>query len=65
MYQPISSCSSVLFYELILFFFFGIIGMKAEPKEKLTRMYEVKDPNAIFVFKFRTHFGGGSQLGLD
>ncbi|WZZ41905.1 hypothetical protein YC2023_038166 [Brassica napus] len=32
---------------------------KAELKEKLARMYEVKDPNAIFVFKFRTHFGGG------
>ncbi|CAN7009894.1 unnamed protein product [Brassica rapa subsp. trilocularis] len=31
---------------------------KAELKEKLARMYEVKDPNAIFVFKFRTHFGG-------
>ncbi|RFS87622.1 hypothetical protein CH426_26550, partial [Klebsiella aerogenes] len=30
---------------------------KAELKEKLSRMYEVKDPNAIFVFKFRTHFG--------
>ena len=38
--------------------------MKAEPKEKLTRMYEVKDPNAIFVFKFRTHFGGGKSIGF-
>ncbi|XP_027118349.1 small ribosomal subunit protein eS24z-like [Coffea arabica] len=28
---------------------------KAELKEKLARMYDVKDPNAIFVFKSRTH----------
>ncbi|CAL5321748.1 unnamed protein product [Camellia sinensis] len=34
---------------------------KAELKEKLSRMYEVKDPNAIFVFKLRTHFGGGKS----
>ena len=33
-------------------------------KEKLLRMYEVKDPNAIFVFKFRTHFGGGKSTGF-
>ncbi|KAG9155828.1 hypothetical protein Leryth_004075 [Lithospermum erythrorhizon] len=37
---------------------------KAELKEKLSRMYEVKDPNAIFVFKFRTHFGGGKSTGF-
>ncbi|EOA19489.1 hypothetical protein CARUB_v10002134mg, partial [Capsella rubella] len=36
---------------------------KAELKEKLARMYEVKDPNAIFCFKFRTHFGGGKSSG--
>ncbi|CAA2950531.1 40S ribosomal S24-1 [Olea europaea subsp. europaea] len=36
----------------------------AELKEKLARMYEVKDPNAIFVFKFRTHFGGGNSTGF-
>lgn len=38
--------------------------LKAELKEKLSRMYEVKDPNAIFVFKFRTHFGGGKSTGF-
>lgn len=38
--------------------------MQAELKEKLARMYEVKDPNAIFVFKFRTHFGGGKSTGF-
>ncbi|KAI7996859.1 40S ribosomal protein S24-2, partial [Camellia lanceoleosa] len=37
---------------------------KAELKEKLSRMYEVKDPNAIFVFKFRTHFGGGKSTSF-
>ncbi|KAJ0051379.1 hypothetical protein Pint_03301 [Pistacia integerrima] len=35
-----------------------------ELKEKLARMYDVKDPNAIFVFKFRTHFGGGKSTGF-
>ncbi|XP_022883209.1 40S ribosomal protein S24-1-like [Olea europaea var. sylvestris] len=37
---------------------------KAELKQKLARMYAVKDPNAIFVFKFRTHFGGGKSTGF-
>ncbi|XP_041997495.1 40S ribosomal protein S24-1-like [Salvia splendens] len=37
---------------------------KAELKEKLARMYEVKDTNAIFMFKFRTHFGGGKSTGF-
>ena len=27
-------------------------------------MYEVKDPNRIFVFKFHTHFGGGKSSGF-
>ncbi|CAL5350749.1 unnamed protein product [Camellia sinensis] len=38
-----------------------IDSLYAELKEKLSRMYEVKDPNAIFVFKLRTHFGGGKS----
>lgn len=33
-------------------------------KEKLAGLYEVKDPNCIFVFKFRTHFGGGKSTGF-
>ncbi|KAK2973742.1 hypothetical protein RJ640_019742, partial [Escallonia rubra] len=37
---------------------------KAELKDKLATMYEVKDPNSIFVFKFRTHFGGGKSTGF-
>ncbi|XP_065863314.1 small ribosomal subunit protein eS24z-like isoform X2 [Euphorbia lathyris] len=37
---------------------------KAELKEKLASLYEVKDTNAIFVFKFRTHFGGGKSTGF-
>lgn len=43
---------------------FVSILLKAELKEKLARMYDVKDPNAIFVFKFRTHFGGGKSTGF-
>lgn len=41
-----------------------VMFLKAELKEKLARMYEVKDTNAIFVFKFRTHFGGGKSTGF-
>ncbi|EMS55443.1 40S ribosomal protein S24-2 [Triticum urartu] len=37
---------------------------KAELKERLAKVYEVKDPNCIFVFKFRTHFGGGKSSGF-
>ncbi|XP_044983561.1 40S ribosomal protein S24-1-like, partial [Hordeum vulgare subsp. vulgare] len=37
---------------------------KAELKERLSKVYEVKDHNCIFVFKFRTHFGGGKSSGF-
>ncbi|KAG1330200.1 40S ribosomal protein S24 [Cocos nucifera] len=37
---------------------------KVELKDKLGNLYEVKDPNTIFVFKFRTHFGGGKSTGF-
>lgn len=47
---------------VIDFFFFWF--MKAELKDKLAALYEVKDPNSIFVFKFRTHFGGGKSTGF-
>lgn len=50
-----------LLTEIFIVFHFCL---KAELKEKLARMYEVKDPNAIFVFKFRTHFGGGKSTGF-
>ncbi|XP_038880383.1 40S ribosomal protein S24-1-like [Benincasa hispida] len=36
---------------------------KAELKEKLARIYDVKDASAIVVFKFGTHFGGGKSTG--
>ncbi|EAZ22314.1 hypothetical protein OsJ_05968 [Oryza sativa Japonica Group] len=36
----------------------------ADLKEKLAKLYEVKDSNCIFVFKFRTHFGGGKSTGF-
>lgn len=45
-------------------FTFFLFPLKVELKEKLARMYEAKDPNAIFVFKFRTHFGGGKSSGF-
>lgn len=40
------------------------VVIQAELKEKLSQMYEVKDTNSIFVFKFRTHFGGGKSTGF-
>ncbi|KAJ8449012.1 hypothetical protein Cgig2_004067 [Carnegiea gigantea] len=42
----------------------SFFSTKAELKEKLARMYDVKDENSIFVFKFRTHFGGGKSTGF-
>ncbi|CAL9130073.1 unnamed protein product, partial [Musa textilis] len=38
--------------------------VQAELKEKLAKLYEVRDPDTIFVFKFRTHFGGGKSTGF-
>jgi ribosomal protein S24E len=37
---------------------------KSEIKDKLTGMYNVKDPNQVFVFGFRTQFGGGKSTGF-
>ncbi|PKU60332.1 40S ribosomal protein S24-1-like [Dendrobium catenatum] len=37
---------------------------KAELKNKLAKLYDVKDQNSIFVFKFKTHFGGGKSTGF-
>lgn len=37
---------------------------QAELKEKLTKLYEVRDPQTIFVFGFRTQFGGGKSTGF-
>ena len=32
--------------------------------EKLAKMYDVKDPEGIIVFGFRTQFGGGKTTGF-
>ncbi|MCO5546717.1 hypothetical protein L7F22_000153 [Adiantum nelumboides] len=37
---------------------------KAELKEKLAKLYEVRDPQSVFVFGFRTQFGGGKSTGF-
>ncbi|KAG6554540.1 hypothetical protein Mapa_003919 [Marchantia paleacea] len=37
---------------------------KAELKEKLAKVYEVRDAQTIFVFGFRTQFGGGKSTGF-
>eukprot|EP00877_Chromochloris_zofingiensis_P008574 jgi/Chrzof1/3970/Cz13g15140.t1 len=37
---------------------------KSEIKDKLASMYDVKDANQIFVFGFRTQFGGGKSTGF-
>lgn len=38
--------------------------MKAELKDKLASIHEVKDQNTLFVFKFRTRLGGGKSTGF-
>ncbi|CAH0478668.1 unnamed protein product [Peronospora belbahrii] len=37
---------------------------KAELQEKLAKMYKVKDPNTVFLYGFRTQFGGGKSSGF-
>lgn len=37
---------------------------KSEIKDKLASMYDVRDPQCIFVFGFRTQFGGGKSTGF-
>jgi small subunit ribosomal protein S24e len=37
---------------------------KADLKEKLAKMYDVRDTNCISLFGFRTHFGGGKSSGF-
>jgi len=37
---------------------------KSEIKDKLAKMYKVKDPQTIFLYGFRTQFGGGKSTGF-
>jgi small subunit ribosomal protein S24e len=37
---------------------------KSEIRDKLASMYNVRDAQAIFVFGFRTQFGGGKSTGF-
>jgi len=37
---------------------------KTEIKQKLALMYKVTDPESIFVFGFKTVFGGGKSTGF-
>lgn len=37
---------------------------KAELQEKLAKMYKVKENNNVFLFGFRTAFGGGKSSGF-
>ncbi|KAH8950972.1 hypothetical protein BDL97_10G112800 [Sphagnum fallax] len=39
-------------------------NLQAELKEKLSKVYDVRDPQSIFVFGFRTQFGGGKSTGF-
>ena len=43
---------------------FGLLICQAELKEKLGKMYEKGDEQCIFVFGFRTQFGGGKSTGF-
>ncbi|KAF1781212.1 ABC-transporter extension domain [Phytophthora cactorum] len=37
---------------------------KAELQEKISKMYKVKDANTVFLYGFRTQFGGGKSSGF-
>ncbi len=37
---------------------------QADLREKLAKMYDVKDLNCVFVFGMRTQFGGGKSSGF-
>ncbi len=47
-----------------LFKGFSNFLLQAELKEKLAKVYDVRDPQSIFVFGFRTQFGGGKSTGF-
>lgn len=38
--------------------------LQADLREKLAKMYDVKDLNCVFVFGMRTQFGGGKSSGF-
>ncbi|CAD6336574.1 unnamed protein product [Miscanthus lutarioriparius] len=48
--------------DLVLSSFLG--DVRRDLDERLAKLYEVKDSNCIFVFKFRTLFGGGKSTGF-
>lgn len=61
----ISGFVACMFFFLVFLLSYHLhLSKKAELKDKLASLYEVKDPNSIFVFKFRTHFGGGKSTGF-
>jgi ribosomal protein S24E len=41
-----------------------VLCLQAELREKLAKMYDVKDLNCVFVFGMRTQFGGGKSSGF-
>jgi len=40
------------------------LSLQEELREKLAKMYDVKDTNCIFVFGMRTQYGGGKSSGF-
>lgn len=41
-----------------------LAALQTELREKLAKMYDVKDLNCVFVFGMRTQFGGGKSSGF-
>jgi small subunit ribosomal protein S24e len=41
-----------------------MLTAKAELQDKLAKMYDVKESTQVFVFGFRTQFGGGKSTGF-
>ena len=43
---------------------YGLLVVQAELKEKLAKMYDVRDPQQVFVFGFRTQVCSGTRAKL-
>lgn len=64
---PFSYSEIRVFLLLLLFIIQSLLTfyyLKADLKEKLGTIYDVRDLQRIFVFQFRTHFGGGKSSGF-
>ena len=53
-FPPYSNCTVAWLNAMCSWVLMRVAVLQAELKEKLATMYDVRDPNTIFVFGFRT-----------